>query len=217
MALIRARRGDFVKLIDNETGLWVYASGPDFPNVGPDDPAPHDGAAFWHTTLYRYYFWHGQHKEWHHLLDHPTGAISYFDMTGHDVDTEETADGISDMTPVDAPTTLNNSSLDFDMPQDGRLRYNGSRDGHAIIQITWSLTNPGNPSLVLAIAKNGEVIETSRVLDTAQGTSAAGNAVRCLTPVSNGDYFELFVGEVGGTSTVTFKSVNLFMQVRFHL
>jgi hypothetical protein len=217
MALVETRQGDFVKLTDSATGLWVFASGPDFPTINRDFPTPHDGATFWHSGLDRLYFWSGEHQEWYHLLDHPTGAISYFDLDGHDMVADETADGIADMTPVDVPAELNPSSLDFDTPADGRLRYMGARDGHAVVQCTWSLTSVGNPDLVLAIAKNGEIVPSSRVFDSAQGTSAAGSAVRCLTTVANGDYFELRAGEAGGTSTLSFKSLNLFAQVRFHL
>lgn len=211
------RYGSALLIVDADNGQWVMGSGPELPTSGRNFPVPHNGAPFWDTELHRLYFWHAASQTWIHTLEHPMGAIAYFDLTGQEITISAQSDGLSNMVPVDVPVSLNADALKFDSPADGRLRFTGVRSGHAVVQCTWSTATAAPRVLVLGIAKNGAVLEASRVLNTSPAANPTGNSVRVLTPVDPGDYFELWVGNTSGNQNVTFHSLNLFAQVRFHL
>lgn len=159
-------------------------------------------------------------------IDHPLGEVSYFDTTGTLVTIGSQSNGLTNMvhadlasalTAFDISVTSTPNRFDNGGSNNGTLRYVGDDAYHFHIACTWSASPAtGGDLFVFGIAKNGTILQPSRVLQTLTGSETQGNAIHVATTMSNGDYLQLYVGNVTAARNCTLKTVNLFAMGAHH-
>jgi N-acetylneuraminic acid mutarotase len=144
----------------------------------------------------------------------PSGEISYFSTTGTSITISGTSNGLTNMVPVAVSTSLTSPATGFDNggSNNGRLRYTGAttRMCHIAAELSASPATTGD-SFVFAIAKNGTVVQPSRVLQKLGTTSDNQSvSIHAYTELVTNDYVELYVGNMTASRNIDIKTAQIF-------
>jgi hypothetical protein len=144
----------------------------------------------------------------------PMGEINYFDTTGTSIVIVTQSDGSTNMVVANPATTLSSGGYEFDNggSNNGRLRYTGSTTKMFHVACTISIApTSANDVFVCGIAKNGTVINGSKVLFQAISSSQArSTALHTMVELATNDYVELYLGNTTDADDVTVLTENLF-------
>ena len=143
----------------------------------------------------------------------PMGEISYFNLTGTAITISAQSDGLTNMVVAAPATTFSDISGEFDNggSNNGRLRYTGMTVKNFHIAVTFSFS-PATASdkFVFAVARDGTIISSSRIVSTLTATIDNGSAIHSFIDLAPNQYIELYVGNVTAARNCTVKSLNLF-------
>jgi acyl-homoserine lactone acylase PvdQ len=114
-------------------------------------------------------------------------------------------------TPVKAAGTTTASALNQSFTHsNNRLTYNGTINRVFKVDATVNLSSGNNNNIGVLVAKNGTVIDESRMNVTTSGSGAAQSiAVQCLASLTTNDYLELWVRNNTSTTAITVTDLNL--------
>jgi hypothetical protein len=109
-------------------------------------------------------------------------------------------------------TTTSTNLRNFTMPSNNRLTYIGVPDRHMHIAVSISFTTSGNnDDISLAVAKNGVVVEHSKLTRfLATGMDHGATAIHADFLLSTNGFLELFVTNEDSTSDVTIQQGYVF-------
>lgn len=155
----------------------------------------------WRTTTYK-------------VAPYPMGEIRYFSTTGTRIFITNQSNGSSNMVKC-APTTTFDGLGEFDNggSNNGRLRYTGknTKTFHIACTISGDLNSSTNVTFVFGIAKNGTVVNASKVLNRiASTTDTQSTSLHLMITMAPNDYLELYVGNITSTADFQFMTLNLF-------
>lgn len=155
----------------------------------------------WRTTTYK-------------VAPYPMGEIRYFSTTGTRIFITAQSNGSTNMVKC-APTTTFDGLGEFDNggANNGRLRYTGknTKTFHIACTISGDLNSSTNVTFVFGIAKNGTVVNASKVLNRiASTTDTQSTSLHLMITMSENDYLELYVGNITSTADFQFMTMNLF-------
>ena len=97
-------------------------------------------------------------------------------------------------------------------PANGQLRYIGPANRIVFIPVTISMTGASNNQVVeLAVAKNGIVIESSRVKrKVGTGADVGALPLHAAASVSTGDYFDVRIRNTTSATNITLETCSMF-------
>lgn len=149
----------------------------------------------------------------HDVAPFPMGEISYFSLTGANINITTQSDGTTNMV-VCSPTTtlLNRGEFDNGGSDIGRLRYTGknTKTFHIASTISGTLISGSSKTLVFGIAKNGSVQSNSKVLNRFSSTGdVQSTSMHAMLTLAPNDYLELYVGNISGSENFSFRTFNL--------
>lgn len=155
----------------------------------------------WRTTTYK-------------VAPYPMGEIRYFSTSGTRIFISNQSDGSTNMVKC-APATTFDGLGEFDNggANDGRLRYIGknTKTFHIACTISGDLNSSTNVTFVFGIAKNGTVVNASKVLNRiASTTDTQSTSLHLMITMAENDYLELYVGNITSTADFQFMTLNLF-------
>lgn len=144
-------------------------------------------------------------------VDAAQGNVSYFSLVGVILTPPAASDGVTNLIKVDVPTSLSGSASGFDNGgSNGRLRYTGNTTRQFLVSAKVSLSGAINDTLVLAFAKNGSTILSSRVL---HAQDAAGSVttvtLTSVVQLALNDHVEVVVGNVTDSIPVTVQVLSI--------
>lgn len=144
----------------------------------------------------------------------PMGEISYFSTTGTTVTISAASDGSTNMVKAAPTTELSAGAFEFDNggSNNGRLRYTGAvtKMFHAVGTVSIAPA-AANDTFVVAVAKNGTVIASSRILMQAINANAArSSAMHVLAELATNDYLEIYVGNTTDADDCNVLTMNMF-------
>jgi hypothetical protein len=124
------------------------------------------------------------------------GSTNYFNTTGTAVAIPAISDGQTNMVKAAVGTTLGAVEVGFDAGGDiSRLRYTGNTTRVFNVTAVLSAAIPVNDTLVVALAKNGSVDITTRVLQKSAVAGAAHNiTLSAQVSLALNEYLEVYVG-----------------------
>lgn len=150
-----------------------------------------------------------------HVAVFPLGDISFFNATTtSDIVINTSSDGSTFMSPLAPVTTFTGRAggeFSNGGSDNGRLYYNGknTKTFHIAGTITGHTNSASN--CVLGIALNGVVQPASKVLNRFSAASDnQSTAFHLMIDMAPGNYLQIYVGNVGGTSDFHIHSLNLF-------
>lgn len=150
----------------------------------------------------------------------PMGEISFFSTTGtlSGAFTAVTTDGIANMKKCAVTSAFAGHMFSNGGSNNGRLTYTGGEMKHFHIACTISINcATNNQNLIFAVAKNGVVIPESRVIQRTGGASdIQSTAIHVAEHLANGDYLELYAGNMTTTGEIKIHSINLFAMGMSH-
>lgn len=135
-------------------------------------------------------------------------ALSYFDLTGTVIPIISVSDGVTNLVKVAPTTTLDAASALFDSPVAGRLRYTGASSRLFVVTFTLSFNGPASSEMVVALAKNGSALPTSKAIVTGN-TNTVPVSVTTLVSLITNDYIEVFVGNTTNVNDPTIKTLTI--------
>lgn len=141
----------------------------------------------------------------------PMGEIYYFNTTGTNIVITTISDGSTNMVLCN-PVTTNPTTMEFDSPSNGRLRYIGTKTKmfHVACTITFKTGSAGD-EYVFGVAKNGSIISGSKILQKyASASDVQSTAIHIVATLATNDYLELYVGNMTSTADITVHTINLF-------
>jgi len=142
----------------------------------------------------------------------PMGEAYYFDSTGTTIAIAGVSDGLSNMVLSNPSTSLSMGSHEF-TDGSGRMTYTGSTTKmfHAAMTMSVSPTL-ANDTIVIALAKNGTVIQSSRVIQRL-GTTLDVQALsfHSMVELATSDYVEIYVGNMTGADDFVVNTQNMFL------
>ena len=140
------------------------------------------------------------------------GEASYFSTTGTIIVISAASNGSTNMVKV-APVTAFINFTNFDSGgADGRIRYTGNYTNvfHVASTISIAPTTP-NDSFVYGIAKNGVVVDSSKVIMKITNTGdTRSTAMHSAISLNQNDYLEIFVGNLDDDDDAIVKTLNIF-------
>jgi hypothetical protein len=146
----------------------------------------------------------------------PMGELSYFNYTtGFTVSIGSQSAGITgndNMVKINPSSGVNFVNDQFGTGTNNKLTYTGATTRFFHIALSYSFTPSTNgQTYVFGVAKNGEIQDSSKLL-IRTGTSAdhQSSAMHVFLSLAQGDYLEFYVGNIGGTASLTIKSFNFF-------
>jgi hypothetical protein len=144
----------------------------------------------------------------------PMGEISFFDTTGTNQVISAQSNGTSNLVEVVVTTTLNTDSVDFDMPENGVLRYTGTltKDFHIALTISTSSTTV-NETFVYAVCIDGSTdhLGDARIINKiANSGDTVSSAMHLFVPLTTNQEISLCMGNLGGTDDGVVKTMNIF-------
>ena len=160
-----------------------------------------DGAN-WRTTTYK-------------VAPYPMGEIQYFSTTGTRINILFQSTTGSDNLVVCAPATTFAGVGEFDNggANTGRLRYTGknTKTFHIACTISGTLNSNTSSTLVFGIAKNGTVVDASKVLNRFANTSdIQSTSLHLMITMNTNDFLEIYVGNISNSTDFKFNTLNLF-------
>lgn len=140
------------------------------------------------------------------------GSINYFSLVGTVLTLTGTSDGLSNMYPVEVTTALSGTVTNFDNggASNGRLRYTGTPSNVFQISANIAIEGAVTGDFVVALAKNGSVIQETRQLAAINASNDVENI--CLSAVVtllNNEYLEVFIGRTLGSGDPTVHSLTV--------
>lgn len=142
------------------------------------------------------------------------GELSYFSTTGTTVAITAVSNGSTNMVEAQVPTTINLNGLsNFDMPANGRMRYNGTGTVYCHTALTYSIRSASgsNQKYVLGMAVNGVVNVPSKMIQSVQNTGDTQTlALHAYLTLTSGSYISLFVGNTVASNGIVFYTMNVF-------
>ena len=144
----------------------------------------------------------------------PMGEVSFFNSTGTEITIALESDGATTNLVLVNPTTvfLNDGAFDNGGGNTGRLRYTGTVTKWFHVACTVSVSPATtNDAFILAIAKNGTIINSSRVIQKSGSTSdTQSTALHVMVQLAQNEYLELYAGNITAARNMVIKSLNLF-------
>lgn len=141
------------------------------------------------------------------------GEASYFSTTGTSIIIDAASNGTTNMVKVNPATIFTGfSNFDNGGTNDGRIRYTGTYSDtfHIAVTISVASTAP-NDSFVYGIARNGIVLDTSKVImKIVGGGDTKSTALHVAVILNPGDYIELYLGNLNDADDAIVKTVNIF-------
>lgn len=140
------------------------------------------------------------------------GEASYFDTTGTTIAIAAASNGSSNMVKVALATVFTGfENFDNGGADDGRIRYTGNYTNTFHVAVTISVASTGpNDSFVYGIAKNGQVLASSKVIQKIASSDTQSTALHVAVSLDKNDYLELYVGNLNDASDAIVKTVNIF-------
>lgn len=157
----------------------------------------------------------------HPSFSMPMGQMHYFDLTGFTVTVGSQSNGTTnfvaavpgsgtDCNPTEADGEAASRNFDCGGVQ-GRLRYTGSGPLMCHVAATFSFrAATGNDIFVIAVLKNGVLLQDSRVLATLASNVDHGASIHAFPTMTNGDYIEIAIANTTAGRNATTKSLQLF-------
>lgn len=156
----------------------------------------------------------------------PMGEMSYYDFNGFTIPTSGTFSTVNFgaanphnmllCNPTYAGPVnmdINGNSL-FTMTTNGYLKYIGSTERMFHIACTFSVQQASgtNHHFVFAVAQNGDIIESSRVVQKISSTGdSQSTAIHVCVSLMPNDDLSLWVGDLSGSgTTIKIQTINLF-------
>lgn len=144
----------------------------------------------------------------------PMGEVSFFNSTGITITIGSQAVGDTANLVLVNPTTdfLNDGAFDNGGGNTGRLRYTGTVTKWFHVACTVSVSPATtNDEFILAVAKNGTIINASRVIQKSGATSdTQSTALHIMVQLAENEYLELYAGNRTAARNMVIKSLNLF-------
>jgi hypothetical protein len=111
-------------------------------------------------------------------------------------------------------TELNALSVDFDMPQNGRLRLSAARPGTFFVVATFNVfSDATNTQVRTRIAKNGTTIQGTGVRLTITGTPGSGRyqsgTMMAMVALAENDYLETHIANWSEAANLTVTGLRL--------
>lgn len=154
----------------------------------------------WRTTTYK-------------VAPYPMGEIRYFSTTGTRIFITNQSNGSSNMVKCAPATTFEGLGEFSDGGVNGRLVYTGknTKTFHIACTISGDLNSSSNVTFVFGIAKNGTVVNASKVLNRITSTTdTQSTSLHLMITMAENDYLELYVGNITSTADFQFMTLNLF-------
>lgn len=151
----------------------------------------------------------------------PMAQMHYFSLTGFTVTISSQSDGSTNLVVVTPPSGTDCNLTDagdgeavstlFDCPAQGRLRYIGTPPMRFHVAATFSFqAATANDVFVIAVAKNGTVLQDSRALVALGLGITHGASIHAFPELATGDYIEIIVGNTTAGRNMTAKTLQLF-------
>ncbi len=150
--------------------------------------------------------------------DEATGDINLSAVVGEGITTSFSGTGSNSRTKVQG-TTTSNSLFRFTKTGENRITYQGNKPRYFQVSGSLSYQSSGSgsgtePTIIVYIAKNGTVIEETKVYGRGSSgffTSAGILALPVVGTISlkNGDYIEVWAERFSGTNNIQVISLNL--------
>ncbi len=155
----------------------------------------------WRTTTYK-------------VSPYPMGEIRYFSTTGTRINISSQSTTGSNNLVLCAPATTFEGVGEFDNGgTNGRLRYIGKniKTFHIACTISGTLNSSSNKTMVFGIAKNGTVVDASKVLNRfANSGDIQSTSLHLMITMASNEYLEIYVGNINSSDDFKFNTLNLF-------